>query len=69
MRQRCAAGHSVLHDRHRPVNVTLRDESWVGLAAKEDYCETAEYYSGAHAHCRAGIMQYFSDDAALLAAG
>ena len=65
MRQQCP-GHSVQHPQHRPANVTLRGQTWLGLAAKEEYCSTAEFYSGQHAHCRAGIATYYSQDVTLL---
>lgn len=40
-----------------------------GLAAKERYCSTAEYYQGRHAHCLAGIRSFYAEDYRLLLHG
>ncbi|PSC67763.1 Sulfotransferase family [Micractinium conductrix] len=66
LRQRCRDGRSQRHRQHSPVNVTAEGESWAGLVAKEDYCSTADYYSGPHAHCKAAIARYYAADLQLV---
>ena len=38
----------------------------MGLEPKERYCSVDEYYTGQHAHCKAGIAAHFADDLQLL---
>ncbi|PRW20553.1 hypothetical protein C2E21_8918 [Chlorella sorokiniana] len=40
--------------------------AWLGLDPKEQYCSMDEYYTGQHAHCKAGIAAYFAEDLRLL---
>jgi hypothetical protein len=54
---------------HKAANHTYGVQSggaWLGLDPKEQYCSMDEYYTGQHAHCKAGIAAYFAEDLRLL---
>jgi hypothetical protein len=64
--QRCVMERSASGQRHKAVVHTKGPHTWLGFEPKERYCSTDEYYTGQHAHCKAGIAAYFADDLRLL---
>ncbi|PSC68344.1 hypothetical protein C2E20_8058 [Micractinium conductrix] len=67
-RKECPGGESALLAEHQPVELK-GVINWTGLQAREQYCTTAEYYSGRHAHCVESIGRFFAADVALLGGG
>lgn len=71
-RQRCDPSESRLLASHYEAEMvgSIDTNKWVGLVAKEQYCSTAEFYQGRHAHCYAGVAEFYRSDLdVLLGAG